>query len=209
MKISEAAGFTIIELIITLAIVAILFGTAYMYMSGYIPKQRLNSDTSNLTNLLKLTQSYAITKGAKHGIIFKKNGDIYLACGFRDTNGDWQCTNCTCTNCSCPNSEMLGQRSLTFRDSISILNCAGTKAVAENSPRDTIIFDFKGYAYLKSAAPPSAGVTDNFEIFLKSSELSTGSAVKEIEVLSSGIIENSKLGQAGDIPGIANVIGCD
>jgi len=204
----KSSGFTVVELIITLVIMGILFGTGFMYMSGYLPKQRLNSSASMLLNVLRIEQSRAMTKSGKYGVFFLSNGEY--ACGFRDLNNDFQCTGCdaACTSCSC-SGEMAGEMGFRFKSDVTLLVplCQADSPPGTGNVLDTIIFDFKGFSYKKLVAPATTGTLQNFEIFLKSSH--SGVGVREVEVNSGGSIELIKLGEAGNLAGQANVAPCN
>jgi len=206
-------GFTIIELIITLVIVSILMGSGYMYMSGILPKQRFNSSASGLLNLLLLTQSNAITKGTRYGVVIKNitvgTTVTTFACSFRDTadagHTDYVCDDCACDGCFC--GEMAGQKWIQFKQGINLFGCDNAPATSLQpwvagsavTVLDTIGFNIKGFSYNKS------GNLANFSIFLRSAELTPGIQVKEIEVNSGGLIELIKNGAGNITPGEANV----
>jgi len=205
MNRSKKTGFTIVELIITLVIVALLFGTGYMYMSGYLPKQRLNTNSQAMSALLQRTQSRAQTKGSKFGIHFVKSGSDSYACSFKDCSGDFKpsncdancenCSDCTVSTCDATNcSEMTNEKWRKFSHNVYLFDCSTASAAEASDALDTIVFDIRGFAYNKTQA------LTNFEIFLKRDN--TG--VREIEVNSSGLIELIKLGNAGNIAGQAN-----
>jgi len=212
-------SFTIIELIITLVIVSILLGSGYMYMSGILPKQRFNSSASALVNLLLLTQSNAITRGARHGVVIKNKtvgtDVVTFACSFRDVpdpgHQDYVCDDCDCgaNDCSCA-GEMTGQRWIQLKQDINLFRCSNTPTTSLApwvigpiaTIMDTIGFNIDGFTYDKSRN------FANFSIFLRSAELPVGIRVKEIEVSSGGLIEVVKNGK-GNLPGEANVTPCD
>ncbi len=55
-------ALTLIELMITLAIVVIILSLAIATMRGYIPKQRLLSSTGDMENTLRQAQTEAIAR---------------------------------------------------------------------------------------------------------------------------------------------------
>ncbi len=230
MGLKPKKAFTMVEVIITLVIVALIFATGYMYMSGYLPKQRLISSTNSLLTLLMRAQSQAQTKGAKYGVSFIKNDSegVVYACMWKDCGGDVNnnyypsncnadCTVCSqcdlsslsnCNSASC--SEMRNQKWLKFREEISLLDCttnsANTNIENPTNPNlDTIVFDIRGFANNRYIDASNLAGLRNFEIFLKSN-----AGVKEIEVNSSGLIEKVPMGNAGNIStGTAGVSPCD
>lgn len=215
MKRSIKTGFTLIELIITLVIIALLFGTGYMYMSGYLPKQRLNTSANALAALLQKIQSRAQTKGGPYGVVFVGNpgNDDYYACGFKDDNGDFQAshntsssaTACAVNSCNpvtC--NEMTNEKWVKLKKGVKFLDCTNATINllgsatpdAQNRVPDQIVFDIKGHAYARvTGGTVSTGMPNNFEIMLQSCDI----GVREVEVNSSGLIEVVRMGKAGNI----------
>jgi prepilin-type N-terminal cleavage/methylation domain-containing protein len=57
------AGFTLAELMITIGLIALLFGIVFMKLDHIVPGQRLTSAARTLANHLDLARNYAILSG--------------------------------------------------------------------------------------------------------------------------------------------------
>jgi len=66
----QLAGYTIIEMIIVLAIVAILTGILVPVLSNYLPNVQLNGAARNLMADLRLAQEKAITEQDQYALRF-------------------------------------------------------------------------------------------------------------------------------------------
>ncbi len=75
------AGFTLIELMVTLAIVAILAMVAAPVMTGVINASRLSGHTTDIVTTLQLARSEAVRRNANIRVCGSANG---TTCG-----GDW------------------------------------------------------------------------------------------------------------------------
>ena len=66
---TRVKGFTFLELIITIAIAAILLGIAIPSFQSLISSTRIYSQTRTLFNTLVMTRSRAITSGYSYAIV--------------------------------------------------------------------------------------------------------------------------------------------
>lgn len=60
-------GFTLVELVIVVAILAILVGILAPQYTKYVEKSRKAADVSNMDEIVKAVQVYAVDKGAQAG----------------------------------------------------------------------------------------------------------------------------------------------
>ena len=60
-------GFTLVELVIVVAILAILVGILAPQYTKYVEKSRKAADVDNMDEIVKAVQVYAVDKGTKAG----------------------------------------------------------------------------------------------------------------------------------------------
>jgi len=80
-QLRAGAGFTLIELMVTMAIVAILAVVAAPVMTGVINASRLSGHTTDIVTTLQLARSEAVRRNASIRVCGSANG---TTCG-----GDW------------------------------------------------------------------------------------------------------------------------
>jgi prepilin-type N-terminal cleavage/methylation domain-containing protein len=71
-------GFTLWELVLALAVLAILIGLTWPAVTGFIGENRLKEDTGNLRNQLATTRSLAIRNGVTFQFRFEPGGRRYV-----------------------------------------------------------------------------------------------------------------------------------
>lgn len=62
---SIQSGMTVIEVLITLAVVGVLLSVAMPSLSGFVENGQVNNDTSNLYNSLQLARSHSATRNTR------------------------------------------------------------------------------------------------------------------------------------------------
>lgn len=194
-EMKNSNGFTVIELMITLAIVAIIFAASYGSMSGYIPKQRLLTTQRYIENILQRAQSEAYSRSAVVGVHFKPGtpptGELFI-----DANGN-----------GVQESSEGALTSMQFREGIffTATNCKGINfgiGVPPECDAATsdcyVMFNNSGQA----VDPATLSQTVDYQLFIYSTALATAPVspinTREVEVLSSGLVESIKQGQDGN-----------
>ena len=81
-----SAGFTLIELMVTLAVAAILLTVGVPNFREFIERNRISSTTNMLVGALQLARSEAIKRG-NNPVILCKSNSAGTAC---NTSGDWK-----------------------------------------------------------------------------------------------------------------------
>jgi prepilin-type N-terminal cleavage/methylation domain-containing protein len=194
---SKRSGMTLIEIMITMTIVAIVLSVALITMKGYLPKQRLLASISALENLAQRAQAEASARSYWTCIRFSDTDPI-VGTVYVDVNGNHGSATTACGDTS------NGDYSVTsaqFKSKISFASGAGcTKNITAGC---AIWFDTTGAPKVckDNPGPGNCGATDpssstcldnSFQIILSSSELATGAKARELEILSGGLIQTVK-----------------
>lgn len=124
-----SAGFTLIELIVTLTIAGILIGFAGPSMRSFVFSQRLSSQTNELVADFNFARSEAIKRANNVAVCTSSNG---TSC-----SGNWQ--NGWITFVDADNS-----RTWTSGDSIVRIHESMPTGVAVNSSASIVVFDASG-----------------------------------------------------------------
>ena len=203
-------GFTILELMITMAIVILVTAIGFISMSGYLPKQRLITTAKYLETALQRTQSEAYSRSTRAGLRLRAVGGRILMRPFLDANGNYV-----------QDVSELRLSETAFRDNVvpiissnssggcSSINGPATPCNCTTTACDCyIFFDSSGQA-VDGSAGATQGQPIDYEIFIHSKQLEVGgTADREIEVLSSGLVQVVRQGQAGNASGGRCVQGC-
>jgi prepilin-type N-terminal cleavage/methylation domain-containing protein len=85
---SDRSGFTLIELILTISIMAILFGIATLNFQTYQKKSSIEAQTRELFAVIMEARNNAFTQKMEHGVILQeKSYDLRAYSSDADTTG--------------------------------------------------------------------------------------------------------------------------
>jgi Tfp pilus assembly protein FimT len=76
-KLSSRSGFTVVEILVAFAIVAILFKVALPNLLGWIPTLRLSGAARQMATDLQLARVQAIAKNASQAVTFDTSAGTY------------------------------------------------------------------------------------------------------------------------------------
>ena len=82
----DSRGWTLVELMVTVGVVAIVLSLGSWGMGRAINEQALRASARQLESVMKEAKLLAYEKGTTHSIVFNPNGTEYKM--FRDENGD-------------------------------------------------------------------------------------------------------------------------
>lgn len=199
----KEAAFTLVELIITMVIIAILTVISTVTLMGYLPKHRLSATARTMEMTLQRAQSEAQGKGLMTAVHFYNSGgqcyyqlcyddapssapDSYLTLSGGGGNQD------TCrTATPCGANITLVSRSNCGNDA-SVLDA--NAAAAATTDGSVIYFKPDGQCYSYNGASLD---NKSWQIFLRSSDLDKSANEKEIEVLETGLISLPKADKPG------------
>lgn len=80
-------GFTLLEVIVVIAVISILAGIGAVYANRYLPVYRLREATRDIVSTLQDARLEAVRRGGQCVVSFGANGFDYIA--FVDTNRDF------------------------------------------------------------------------------------------------------------------------
>jgi len=83
------SGFTLIELMVTIAIIAIVSAIAIPGYMSWLPNYRLRSAVLDLEGNIQWTRLQAIKRNQTWAVLFDQPNDIYYVCSDPGVNGLW------------------------------------------------------------------------------------------------------------------------
>lgn len=178
-----SAGFTLIELMVTLGIAAVLLLVVAPDLSAFKRNAELTSATNTLVGAINAARTEAMKKGMSSFIVPTNNGSNW--------NAGWVVfvdTNRTQTYDSAADTTVLAQGALQ-----SYFNVSGNNSAAGSTPY--IMFDASGYSRLKTGGFGALALT------LTRSDLSGSQQVEQtrrIIIASTGRVRSCKPASASD-----------
>jgi type IV fimbrial biogenesis protein FimT len=76
-RICRAKGFSVTELIVVIALAAILMAMSLPYYSDWRKTRYLRATASEISNFMREARSYAISKGVRHRVVFDPINKTY------------------------------------------------------------------------------------------------------------------------------------
>jgi hypothetical protein len=191
----KIAGYTLIEIMITLIVAISLMSLGVFTLTSYIPKQRLLDATETTEQSLSRAQLEATARSIWACVDFiPEAGETPPSMVVRmDSDGDRVCET---TDLFIINQQL--RPNISFAGGCSGAGASGT----ENS------FDFtSGAIWFDTAGVPrncvgAACTPTSFQLVVRSSELPSGNRAREVEALSSGLIGIVNRNEEGYLIGI-------
>ncbi|MFH1018780.1 MAG: prepilin-type N-terminal cleavage/methylation domain-containing protein [Pseudomonadota bacterium] len=187
-------AITLIELMITLAIVVIVLSLAVTTMHGYIPKQRLVSSAGALENALQLAQTEANARSHWTCVKFVPGNPISVQV-YVNTAGS-QATN------ACTGNDVTLLNTTQLRTNVQIPSGSGCSSNITTSCK--LWFDTTGSPKLCpnsgscGGTNPASGCEDfSYQIVLSTSNLEPMARAREVEALIGGMIQTVKPTELG------------
>ncbi|MCD6224880.1 MAG: GspH/FimT family pseudopilin [Deltaproteobacteria bacterium] len=91
-NLQKSSGFTLIELMIAIAIIAILTSIAVPATINYLPEYRLKSAARDLYSNLQSTKLSAVKSNTDWAVVFDLANNQYLICSDSGADGSWSGT---------------------------------------------------------------------------------------------------------------------
>lgn len=85
----RSAGLTLVEIMVTLAILALLMALAVPSFTPLLERWRVQQSVSAMTDTIQLARSEAIKRGGN--VAIQKNANNTQGCTLATTNADWGC----------------------------------------------------------------------------------------------------------------------
>lgn len=169
-------GFTMVELIVTMIIVAALTTASILTMRGYVPKQRLTSSVGSLEQALSQAQYEATSR-------------VYWTCLANNTaNNTLEVIVDRDSDRTCGSGGDFTVASYSISQDITFSDCP-------SSPGDGNPFnDLDGFVWFNTSGGPQlcdSGLcaSEALEFIVVNDQLPSGNRAREVEVSTSGLIE--------------------
>ncbi|MFH1263319.1 MAG: prepilin-type N-terminal cleavage/methylation domain-containing protein [Pseudomonadota bacterium] len=182
--IRRSRAITLVELMVTLTILATLLSIGIVSIRGYLPKQRLITSAQALSAAFQKAQTEATTRSLWVCVLLDSTTNTITT--YLDKAGTGHTS---AVGCGGSGQERIGE-TVNLRNGISFSACSSWY------PR-TVWFDQFGRPnFCSGATCTSIGV----EIVLSATELASGSKAREVEVTIGGFVQIVKPGLVGLVP---------
>ncbi len=181
-------GVTLVEMMVGILITSILLFAGVIYMTGYLPRQRLNDQAFKLRNFLVSMQERAKNRQESYCLVIDRSSSPVRFSFYQDLNG----------NLLCPEAGEPLVDQLALDESISIPSCSGSSTASTwlNSPY-TLFFMANGRMDFRNNGAYSNAATV-LELILSSNKLASGSKSREVELeIALGRIDVTPVGKTG------------
>lgn len=172
------AGFSLVEILIVLSIAVVLFVKASQFFLGDLATSDLNTSRDLAVNFIQRARMTAQTRSAYVGLTFSSQRMVM----YLDTDQD---------GLQDAGEATLGD--LTYRGAVRIAETCGDNAI-DSTTRNKLTFNSLGFVGTVSGA---TFAKDSWQLFLIHPSIDAGKRAREIEILSSGLIEKIPAGQSG------------
>jgi type IV fimbrial biogenesis protein FimT len=85
----KESGFTLMELMVTIAIILIMASIAVPSFLSWLPKQRLRTAVTDLVADIQLIKLSAVKENRNWAIVFNTANDVYYVCSDDGGNSIW------------------------------------------------------------------------------------------------------------------------
>ncbi len=117
MHTQNEKGFTLVEILIVVALITVISALAIPRMGFVLSKNKLRTSTSSVTSSLYLARMKAVNDSENYGVQFSGNGDIEIV---RDPLGVYEITSVTNRI-----EEGIEFVEVTFEDWLAVFNSVG------------------------------------------------------------------------------------
>ncbi len=199
MKKLPSKAYTLVEMMVTLAILATILSLALISMRGYIPKQRLLGSIGELENFFQRAQAEASSRSYWTCVTFDATSDPISATLWADLASNHGNTG------AC--SDAGGAREIAttqLKKSVIFAPSGNTGCNNNVTPTCVVWFDSTGLpkkcansGACGGTSPSSSCVDASYQFVLSNPNLEPGTRARELEIISGGLIQGVTLGKKG------------
>jgi prepilin-type N-terminal cleavage/methylation domain-containing protein len=148
---ADQAGMTLIELMVSLFVVAILMAITIPTAATYIARQELKANAREVVEVLKESRGAAIDEAVPRFVLFEPDFNRYRVCRYNTVTKDWPVTS-SCAEVPLGNSVSFTDGDVTFPA------LANHPLIGDNVPENAAYFDTRG-RYPFGSAPATFTLT--------------------------------------------------